>query len=84
VAAGLAHAKAGSTIPVKWSLSGPDAEDAVASAQFLSDGATYAITRSGVSWHINAKTPTAWAGTTQTFRVTLVDGTVHDVEVAFT
>lgn len=83
VATGLAHANAGSTIPFKWSLSGPDAERAVLSAQFTSDGATYAITRSGLVWHVNSKTPKAWAGTTQTFRVTLVDGTVHDVQVAF-
>ncbi|MCK9825450.1 hypothetical protein NOCD_18360 [Nocardioides cavernae] len=46
----------------KWSLSGPDAETAVLSAQFTVDGATYAITRSGVVWHVNAKTPKAWAG----------------------
>ena len=77
-------ANAGSTIPIKWSVSGADAgPDAVTSASFLSDGATYGIVRSATTWHVNAKTPRSWAGTTQVFRVVLADGSIHEIALSF-
>lgn len=66
---------AGRTIPIKWTIVGEEEESsALAEAIFDMDGATYALKRSGGSYHLNVATPRSWAGTTRVFTVTLVDG----------
>ncbi|MEV6602144.1 DUF1194 domain-containing protein [Actinoplanes sp. NPDC051346] len=73
--------KAGSTIPLKWSISGPGVTaGTVKSARFLNDGASYKMVKSGPHWHLNVQTPKTWAATTQVFRITLVDGSTYEAE----
>ncbi|UQU62305.1 hypothetical protein COUCH_25115 [Couchioplanes caeruleus] len=83
--AGPTTVKAGSTIPLKWSIFGPGVNaGTVASARFLSDGASYKMVKSGPSWHVNVQTPKMWATTTQLFRITLVDGSTYDAKFTLT
>ncbi len=77
-------ANAGRTIPVKWTVSGGDVTDGtVAEATFTAPGATYALTRTGATWQVNAQTPKDWEGSTQVFRVVLTTGEVHEVRFEF-
>ena len=85
VTAGLTSVKAGSTIALKWSISGPGVNaGTVTSATFLSGGASYKIVKSGPSWHLNVQTPKTWAATTQVFRITLVDGSTYEAKFTLT
>jgi hypothetical protein len=75
---------AGRTIPVKFTVTGAGVDDAtVTSARFDADGGSYDIRRSGGTWHVNVATPREWAGTTQTFTVSLADGSEHSFELTF-
>ncbi|MEU7909159.1 hypothetical protein [Actinoplanes sp. NPDC049118] len=81
VTPGPTSIKAGSTIPLKWSISGPGVNaGTVKSARFLTDGASYKMVKSGPHWHLNVQTPKTWAATTQVFRITLVDGSTYEAE----
>jgi len=65
-------------------VTGADVSDTtVVSGAFIDVGATYDMVRSGGTWHVNAATPTSWAGTTKTFRVVLDDLSMHELDVAF-
>jgi hypothetical protein len=78
---GPTSVKAGSTLPLKWSISGPGVNaGTVTSARFLSDGASYKMVKSGPHWHLNVQTPKTWAATTQIFRITLVDGSTYETQ----
>ena len=75
---------AGRTIPVKWTVLGEDVTDgSVTEATFTTPGATYALTRTGATWQLNAQTPKDWEGSTQVFRVVLTTGEVHEVRFQF-
>ena len=75
---------AGRTIPVKWTVTGTGVDDAtVTAAAFDEDGATYAMERTGSTWHLNVQTPKAWVGTTRVLQVRLADGTVHTARFSF-
>ncbi|MFC3385404.1 DUF1194 domain-containing protein [Couchioplanes azureus] len=81
VTPGPTSVKAGSTIPLKWSISGPGVHSGtIKSARFLSDGASYKMVESGPHWHLNVQTPKTWAATSQVFRITLVDGSTYEAE----
>ncbi|MEU7903743.1 hypothetical protein [Actinoplanes sp. NPDC049118] len=78
---GPTSVKVGSTIPLKWSISGRGVNaGTVKSARFLTDGASYKMVKSGPHWHLNVQTPKTWAATTQVFRITLVDGSTYEAE----
>ncbi|MFI7543781.1 hypothetical protein [Actinoplanes sp. NPDC049599] len=73
--------EAGSTIPLKWSISGPGVNaGTVTSVRFLTDGANYKMVKSGPHWHLNVQTPKTWAATSRVFRITLVDGSTYEAE----
>jgi hypothetical protein len=87
------RAKAGSTIPVKFSLGGYQGKDIFLagspSVELSGGGASVpAVGQLTYSWAdrkyvFTWKTQKAWAGSTRVFTFTLVDGTTHTVRVTF-
>ncbi len=76
--------KAGRPIPIKWTVTGADVrETTVVSGAFTDAGATYDLVRSGGTWHLNAAIPKDWAGSTRTFRVTLDDLSIYELDLTF-
>jgi lysophospholipase L1-like esterase len=75
--------EAGRTIPLKWSVQGEDADDAVVDYGFDEPGATLQVVRAGPNWHVNARTPRDWRGERRSFTVTLADGREHAVTFEF-
>lgn len=76
--------KAGRTIPVKFTIGGPDLDaESVRAARFIDDGAKYSLIRSGPTWHLNVQTPAEWAGSVRVLRIELADGSTHDARFEF-
>ena len=71
VTAGPTRVKAGSTVPLKWSISGSGVNAGiVASARFLTGGASYTMVKSGPHWHLDVQTPKTWALVDRLMRLT--------------
>jgi hypothetical protein len=76
---GVNAAKAGSAVPVKFTLGGNQGLDV------LADGSPFAgdLRFDDGQYRFVWKTSKAWAGTTRTLSVALADGTTHTAEFRF-